>query len=249
MHCMEKYCLFFLIGLISCTVVFAQPLKIQAIYKAQIYKSENAQITPSKRTELIMGEVENLDLQFLYCDGKASFQSTNHAGIVYRTSSFRNAAEIILDVKDAYYADLGEKKIITTRKIGGMHYTIEYGFNHFSWVLTTETKTINGYLCYKATTAYSYTNRSGTTTTLEVTAWYTPEIPLPMGPKNYAGLPGFIVELQEGPKRIYLTQIKLNSEEIFTIEKPYAGKRVTEPEFERIAAEAYNDFKDVMKRQ
>jgi GLPGLI family protein len=53
-------------------------------------------------------------------------------------------------------------------------------------------KTIQGYLCL-AKTKYSH---------LDGYAWYCPELPYLLGPTNFAGLPGSILELQKG-KTLY----------------------------------------------
>ena len=52
----------------------------------------------------------------------------------------------------------------------------------FDWTLTQETKTINGYLCQKATgQSFNYPKGSGSDYGI-VTAWFTTEIPVPIGP-------------------------------------------------------------------
>ncbi len=63
------------------------------------------------------------------------------------------------------------------------------------WVLHTETKLIDGYLCYKATTEDVVVN-TDKTWRHPITAWYCPKIPFPFGPLGYGGLPGLILELQ-----------------------------------------------------
>lgn len=55
------------------------------------------------------------------------------------------------------------------------------------WKLISEdTKTIGGFECYKATA-----NFRGS----EITAYYSPEIPIPFGPFKFKGLPGLILEV------------------------------------------------------
>ena len=64
-----------------------------------------------------------------------------------------------------------------------------------NWVITNETKKIDGYTCYKATNEYVVDN--GKIFKHPVIAWFCPEIPFSYGPKGYGGLPGLILELQE----------------------------------------------------
>jgi GLPGLI family protein len=64
-----------------------------------------------------------------------------------------------------------------------------------SWVLTSETKLIGDYLCYKATSIYRVTSGEKVFSH-PVTAWYCPQIPFSFGPIGYGNLPGLILELQ-----------------------------------------------------
>jgi GLPGLI family protein len=66
---------------------------------------------------------------------------------------------------------------------------------NIDWKTTTETKTISGYVCYKATLTDIIINSKGTFN-FPVTAWYCPELPYSYGPLHFGGLPGLIVELQ-----------------------------------------------------
>lgn len=56
---------------------------------------------------------------------------------------------------------------------------------NYSWEITNETKQIQNYTCYKATTSFRGN-------TFEV--WFTPDIPINAGPWKWYGLPGLIVE-------------------------------------------------------
>jgi GLPGLI family protein len=83
-----------------------------------------------------------------------------------------------------------------------------------NWVLTTETKNINDFLCYKATNEYIVVNPKGTFRH-PVTAWYCPQISISHGPNGYGGLPGLILEIQIrkilfGAVKIEKTQEKIS---------------------------------------
>lgn len=96
------------------------------------------------------------------------------------------------------------------------HKYFHYTFQDFDWKITSETKKINGYTCYKAT---------GTLPNLGVIpnvfeAWFCPEINLPFGPDNYAGLPGLIFEIYNtNGKGLHWTlqKIEKNKTKDFTI--------------------------------
>lgn len=63
------------------------------------------------------------------------------------------------------------------------------------WKLVNETKLIDKYTCYKATTVEVVQNPKGNFEK-DIIAWYCPELPFSFGPLGYGGLPGLILELQ-----------------------------------------------------
>lgn len=97
------------------------------------------------------------------------------------------------------------------------------------WKLTQEVKIISGYTCYKA--EYTEKIKEKDVTTI---AWYTTEIPIGFGPKDYNGLPGLILELDN--ERIYFKakKIILNPKNKVKIIKPKEGKIVSKEEFKKI---------------
>lgn len=69
---------------------------------------------------------------------------------------------------------------------------------------------------------------------IEVIAWYTPEIPINQGPGTYWGLPGLILEVQEGRTTLLCNKIILNAKEKEEIKSPKKGKEVSQAEFDEI---------------
>lgn len=82
-----------------------------------------------------------------------------------------------------------------------------------SWTLFNETKLIDNYLCYKATTENIVVNKEKTFRH-PITAWYCPQIPFPYGPLNYGNLPGLILELQTKDAVYGAKAIQLNVSDI-----------------------------------
>jgi GLPGLI family protein len=97
-----------------------------------------------------------------------------------------------------------------------------------NWEISTETKMIDNYLCYKATYTKSYF-RDGENKKTIITAWFAPSLPYPFGPIGYNGLPGLILELKEFDRTIYVTNIKIKNE-IIELKFP-KGKTITEKEY------------------
>ena len=228
--------------------VLGQVTKAKAIYKVKLEVENSEKDKFSKRIKMVLEEIENIRVAFLYSNGKGSFKATEDIALDYMTQLNRNSARTFSGTRDNYYYNLEEKKIASNREIEGTVYTIVYRLDTFDWQLHNETKTVHDYVCYKATAVYSYKARKGPVT-LDITAWYAPQIPLPLGPKNYTGLPGLILELQEGPRTMYITELSLNPKQKITIEKVPQGEEVTEKEFEKIAAEAYGDLLEAIKNE
>jgi GLPGLI family protein len=99
-----------------------------------------------------------------------------------------------------------------------------------NWVLTSESKKIDGYTCYKATNEYVVDN--GKIFRHPVVAWFCPEIPIPYGPKGYGGLPGLILELQEWNIVFGAEKINLSNEDKLII-LPTKGQTITNQEFNK----------------
>ena len=64
---------------------------------------------------------------------------------------------------------------------------------NYKWNITNETKKINEFTCYKATTTFRGNNFE---------AWFTPDIPINAGPWKWYGLPGLIVEATDTDKSV-----------------------------------------------
>jgi len=80
--------------------------------------------------------------------------------------------------------------------------------------------------------------------TIEVTAWFTPQIPLGHGPGEYAGLPGLILELNADRTTFLCSKIVMNPKDLPSIAAPSKGTVVTQDEFEGIVKEKTQEMRD-----
>lgn len=78
----------------------------------------------------------------------------------------------------------------------------------FEWEITNQTKKIGKYNCRQAKITEKLYSREGHFFNKNVIAWFTPEIPVSFGPKNYNGLPGLILQIED--KAYTLTAVKIN---------------------------------------
>lgn len=79
---------------------------------------------------------------------------------------------------------------------------------------------------------------------IEITAWYTLDIPVSQGPGEYWGLPGLILEVNAGKTSILCSKIILNAEEKEIIEAPTKGKEVSQEEYNAILTEKMKEMSE-----
>ena len=81
--------------------------------------------------------------------------------------------------------------------------------------------------------------------TIEVVAWYTPQVPINQGPDDYWGLPGLILEINADRMTILCTKIVMNPEEKEEIEKPKKGDEVTKAEYNEIITKKMQEMREM----
>jgi GLPGLI family protein len=153
------------------------------------------------------------------------------------------------------YKNLKDKTSVTESEIFGKEFLIMDSIPKTDWKLGTETKKIGNYTCYKATSVIKpkeTTNgdkaialTDGPLKDIIVTAWYTPEIPVSHGPGNYGGLPGLILEVNDGQTTLLCSKITLNPKEKLVIKAPKKGSKVTRAEYDKIMDEKTKEMMEM----
>lgn len=98
-----------------------------------------------------------------------------------------------------------------------------------NWKITNETKDIGDFNCYKATTEIQI-NNGKVELTKKISAWFTNEIPISTGPKEYVGLPGLILELIDGDIKFSAVSIEFTEQ---ILNNPKKGIRIKENKLEQ----------------
>lgn len=161
---------------------------------------------------------------------------------------------------DVYYKNTAEKRYVNKTEISGKRFLIKDNLEQSKWEMSGETKNIGNYTCYKATQKREETRISFLMTdgeieekkekvTVETVAWYTPEIPVSNGPERFWGLPGLILEIQDGDQTIVCSEIVLNPKEKIEIKEPKKGKKVSQEEYEKIMKKHSEDMMERFKNQ
>lgn len=168
------------------------------------------------------------------------------------------------------YKNAKEGKLIEDVETFSKRFLIIEKMEQPKWQLGSETKKIGQYICYKATLAREDTNidyskifgRSGrnnnqkkdstqtqkkkpdTPKVETITAWYTPQIPVSTGPKDYYGLPGLILEVNAGRTTMLCTEVVINPKNSVEIKEPKKGKKINREEYNTIIKEKSEELRE-----
>lgn len=80
---------------------------------------------------------------------------------------------------------------------------------------------------------------------ITVTAWYCPEIPVNQGPDEYWGLPGLIMEVNDGKTVIMCSKLVMNVKDKVEIKAPTGGDKVTQKEFDDIMIKKMKEMQEM----
>ncbi|WP_298139302.1 GLPGLI family protein [Flavobacterium sp.] len=84
---------------------------------------------------------------------------------------------------------------------------------------------------------------------ITITAWYTMDIPVNQGPEAYWGLPGLILEVNDGKTTILCSKIVLNPKEKAEIKAPNNGKQVSQKEYDEIVMKKMEEMMEMNQGQ
>lgn len=130
------------------------------------------------------------------------------------------------------YKNLQTQTYKKESELFGKKFLIEDSLRNYQWQLQQEKKNIGQFTCFKATAQIN--ENDSTDDKRQITAWYTPEITLPHGPRNFWGLPGLIMEINDGRNVTICTAIQLNPEKQVSITIPDKGKPVDNDTYDAI---------------
>jgi len=165
------------------------------------------------------------------------------------------------------YKSLTDKKMIEDVEQFSKRFLVTETMEPLAWELGIETKKIGNYTCYKATLVKEDTKidwgsmfsrrgndqKKDSTKTkaaepekklLNVTAWYTPQIPVSAGPDVYWGLPGLILELNAGRTTMLCTEVSISANEVLEIKEPTKGEKVSREEYTVIVKRKTEELKE-----
>lgn len=144
------------------------------------------------------------------------------------------AASIVAGKGVYFYENNGN--LIIQKEFAGDLFLVEPDSAEFGWKILDERKMIGEFECIKAIGVNKgFDNKEST-----VIAWFSPQINIPYGPKEYFGLPGLILEVEDKGIIYYCSSISFREQHI---KNPLQGIRITEEKMnEYVLQKASKEF-------
>ena len=256
---------FLLLSFLMTVSIFAQDFSGRAIYRTHRKSSIKLDSTTMASSP---GIQEQLEAQM-----RKMFQKTYSLDFTKSKSVYKEVQEldapnapssngVMIMVQgsngsnDVLYKNISENRMANKKELMGKVFLIRDNLVAYDWELMGETKNIGNYTCYKAKFEIEEEDiqinmidgevkEEKVTKKRTLVAWYTPEVPISNGPSNYGGLPGLILEVNDGNQTIVCSEIVLNPKEVKEIKEPTKGKVVTRDEFSKIS---FEKTKEMMNR-
>lgn len=169
-----------------------------------------------------------------------------------------NFMAMISGVEGIAYKNIQNRQSTRQSEFFGKVFLVRDSLEMLEWKLGKETKQIGSYTCYKATAQQTITSKVFTSEeneegdhemeevdTIEVVAWYTPQIPISQGPGSFWGLPGLIMEVDNGNTVMLCSKVVLNPKQKLNLKEPSEGEEVTEEEFAEIMQNKIDEMQQI----
>ena len=251
--------LFFGIGL---QTAFAQGFTGRAYYKSSSsfsIKMDSTKMAPEQMAQIQASLKKQMEQNYVlsFNQTESTWKKEESLGGGPATASAGGAVFMVASSGEGstLYKNIADQSYVQEREVMGKEYLIQEKSEPFEWELSGETKKVGSYTAQKASFtkivdskrfSTGMTEMENVKDTLQVTVWFTPEIPVSHGPENYFGLPGLILEVQNQGRTLICEKIELNpSADPVVIERPSKGKEITLAEFKKIQEEG---MKQMMNR-
>lgn len=245
--------------------VFSQEFQGKAVYQTKIKMSKEftQRIDSSKRIpedrkaffmKMMKKRMEKV-YELSFSKTLSVYKEQKELSAPSENSRFNRSAN------DVLFKDIKNKQVINKKETFGKVFLIKDALTEYDWKLEKETKMIGKHFCLKATTEIEVKNKSRfmrfskkkeekedstkveKSKMMQVIAWYTPEIPVNNGPKEYHGLPGLILEVNAGELQILCNKIVLNTKEE-KIVAPTKGKEITQKEYDKVLEKKLKEMRE-----
>ncbi|KPM48795.1 GLPGLI family protein [Jiulongibacter sediminis] len=224
-----------LILLLCSSALFAQ--KTGAIYYTETMKLQLPDGPDNEAFRQLMPTSRDMFKVLYYNENESLFRNEQgkNEDLEIRHEEDGNDFEMIFGVPETnVYTNLKNNQLLQYQEFMGKEFLIVDKLNTRKWKLDAKQKKVLGFDCQKATLI---------DTTQQVIAWFTPQIPISVGPNGYSGLPGMVLAIEVDNGQRMLTATKMEDLPAgFAFEKPSEGKKVNRNEFEKIRDEKMKEM-------
>ena len=174
---------------------------------------------------------------------------------------------------DATFRDYDKELMVESRELGPKTYLIDDTLRPLKWKLEGDTMTIQGFLCYKATTTMTLaamfgggmrmgggggqgrpaatdsargggqSRRFNMDEEQKVEAWFTQDIATSAGPDFFFGLPGLIMKVIVDEGTSVYSVLSLDTQAKVTVKAPTSGKKITREEYRKMMQQQFQGMR------
>lgn len=182
---------------------------------------------------------KELEYELLINNFQSKFEEKKSLSSGSKNEHLKKLAGNFGGTRGTFYVNKKDSIYINHREYGGQDFNVIMHINN--WEITNQSKLINNYICYKSTSIDTLINTKGTFK-YEVIAWFSPELPSFFGPAAYFGLPGLILELDNGKTILKATKIIFSESPKERVKLSKNGISITEEEYEQFVNKTARDL-------
>lgn len=243
------------------TSVNAQGLTGRAFYKSSStfkISMDSTKMTPEVMADLQKQLKKQMEREYVltFSQTESNWKQVESLGSGPATASSGGAKIIIQTGNDdrILYKNVAGQNYIREEDLMGKGFLVKDSLTNYDWELTGESKKIGRYTCQKAVYSRIMDSKvfsmgknemEASKDTVNVTAWFTVQIPVSHGPDDFWGLPGLILELQHQGIAYIAERVVLNPNEPVQIEIPKKGEMISSEDYQALSEEK---MKEMMKR-
>ena len=249
--------------------IFGQNVFEKATYQIKFIRNQSSQQKESTQlakqiTEMLSLQIEkSFDLYFN--ESKSVYKEKINLDKPDNSISFLNRS--YNTSKDIYFKNTKNGTFIFQNEFFGKVFLIKDTLPKFNWVLKKESKMIGNYLCFRATSKmlktvlnfeqinkvrkynFSTNDKESILQLSEINAWYTTQIPISQGPKEFWGLPGLIMEVNYANTQLLCTKLTFNKEDSKIIKIPKRGEIISQLKYDKIKESKLIEFQNMFNNK
>ena len=217
----------------SGTIIYEETIQMDIDLPEDIPEEMKKQIPTSQSSEVALYFTEKESLF-------KNYDKADDSGISIGNSDEDGDTEIRIEImrpENLTYCNYETNTLVDQRDFMGKKFLVKDELKGPSWKMTGKQKQVGKYVCQEA----SYQKDS-----ITVVAYFTPQIPIAIGPSSYRGLPGAILEVNvdNGETVLVAKEIRLGEVPSDIIVEPTKGKKISDEAYNEIVEEKLKEMRE-----